>query len=203
MCRRFPTVPGLRYRTSPMASAAHRGVPDGRNAAQSADSGAIVIRKFLDRVQGGRDSTKEAERPATASTRLRGCNPGTASRRMPEQGWREFLDILNGRTESAGIPLVDVPPAGTSQDGSRCGTRFPKRCRSGPTRCGVCGLELDRDENAARNVLCRGLCMFAGAAVAGGWDGTKRYRSFRSASIAGADDAALLQYGRQLQGAES
>ena len=87
---------------------------------------------------------------------------------MPEQGWREFLDILNGKTESAGIPLVDVPPASTSQDCSRCGTKVPEALSEQTHRCGVCGLELDRDENAARNVLCRGRCIFPGAAVAGG-----------------------------------
>ena len=35
-------------------------------------------------------------------------------------------------------------------------------------RCSVCGLELDRDENAARNVMCRCLRIFAGTAAAGG-----------------------------------
>ena len=90
------------------------------------------------------------------------------NRAIAEQGWREFLDILKGKAESAGIPLVEVPPSGTSQDCSRYGTKVPKALSERMHRCGVCGLELDRDENAATNVLHRGLCIFGAAVAVGG-----------------------------------
>ena len=80
----------------------------------------------------------------------------------------KFLDILKCKAESAGIPFVEVPPAGTSQECSRCGTKIPKALSERTHQCGVSGLELDRNENAARNVLCRGLRIFAGTAAAGG-----------------------------------
>ena len=47
-------------------------------------------------------------------------------RAIPEQGWREFLDILKCKAESTGIPSVEVPPAGTPRDRSRWGTKVPK-----------------------------------------------------------------------------
>ncbi len=98
----------------------------------------------------------------------KGKNKRGLNRAIAEQGWGEFFDILNCKAASAGIPFVEVPPAGTSQDCSRCGTRVPKALSERVHRCGVCGLELDRDENAARNVLRRGLRIFAQAVAAGG-----------------------------------
>ena len=62
--------------------------------------------------------------------------PGTRglNRAIAEQGRREFLDIPEGKAESAGIPFVEVPPAGTSQDCSRCGTKVPKALSERITR---------------------------------------------------------------------
>ena len=98
----------------------------------------------------------------------RGKNKRGLNRAIAEQGWGEFFDILRCRAARAGIPFVEVPPAGTSQDCSRCGIRIPKALSERVHRCGQCGLELDRDENAARNVLSRGLRMFADSVAAGG-----------------------------------
>ena len=95
----------------------------------------------------------------------RGKGKRGLNRAIAEQGWREFLDILGCKAASAGIPFVEVPPAGTSQDCSRCGTKVPKALSERIHLFGVFGLELDRDENAARNVLHRGLCIFARAAA--------------------------------------
>ena len=98
----------------------------------------------------------------------KGKNKRGLNRAIAEQGWGEFFDILKCKAASVGIPFVEVPPAGTSQDCSRCGNRVPKALSERVHRCGVCGLELDRDENAARNVLRRGLRIFAQAVAAGG-----------------------------------
>ena len=94
-----------------------------------------------------------------------GARPGAVFALNPDQ--REHIHG-KCKAESAGIPFVEVPPAGTSQECSRCGTKIPKALSERTHQCGVCGLELDRNENAARNVLCRGLRIFAGTAAAGG-----------------------------------
>ena len=85
------------------------------------------------------------------------------NRSIAAQGWAEFLEILAGKAERAGVRVVEVSPAGTSQCCSGCGTKVPKRLSERMHCCGTCGVELCRDLNAARNVLERGL-------RAGGWE---------------------------------
>jgi putative transposase len=52
----------------------------------------------------------------------------------------------------AGRRVVAVPPAYTSQDCSGCGERVPKSLSVRTHVCTNCGLVLDSDENAARNM---------------------------------------------------
>lgn len=63
----------------------------------------------------------------------------------------------------AGVPVVFVPPAYTSQTCSRCGHVHPekgKSYRSGKRfKCGHCGLEHDADINAALNIAALGGCV--------------------------------------------
>jgi putative transposase len=81
---------------------------------------------------------------------------GLARTRMAKSildaGWSEFLDILVCKAESAGKLAIAVNPNGTTQDCSNCGTRVPKTIADRWHSCPVCGLELDRDVNAAINV---------------------------------------------------
>ena len=97
----------------------------------------------------------------------RGKNKRGLNRAIAEHGWGKFFDILKCRAARVGIPFVEVPPAGTSQDCSRRGIRIPKALSERVHRCGECGLVLGREENAARNVLSRGLRMFADSVAAG------------------------------------
>jgi putative transposase len=50
-----------------------------------------------------------------------------------------------------------VNPAYTSQDCSRCGHRQKLSLSDRTYRCSCCHLELDRDHNAALNILTLGL----------------------------------------------
>ena len=98
----------------------------------------------------------------------RGKNKHGLNRAIAEQGWRDFFDILNCRAGRAGIPFIEVPPAGASRDCSRCETRVSKALPVRVDRCCVCRLELDRNENPVRNVLRRGLRIHADTVAAGG-----------------------------------
>jgi putative transposase len=51
---------------------------------------------------------------------------------------------------------IAVPAAGTSQECSQCGTGVKKSLSTRTHAC-QCGCVLDRDHNAARNILSRGL----------------------------------------------
>ena len=53
--------------------------------------------------------------------------------------------------------MAFVDPRGTSQTCSGCGVRVEKGLGERIHRCPACGLVLDRDVNAARNILKRGL----------------------------------------------
>jgi putative transposase len=73
-----------------------------------------------------------------------------------DSGWGRFLSILACKAAWAGKRVEAVPPAYTSQDCSGCGVRIEKRLSVRTHACTNCGLAMDRDENAARNILWLG-----------------------------------------------
>ena len=79
------------------------------------------------------------------------------ARSIAEQQWGNFVGMLAYKAESAGGWVRKVDPAYTSQDCSRCGTRVEKTLSDRLHVCPACHLEIDRDWNAARNILNRGL----------------------------------------------
>lgn len=76
------------------------------------------------------------------------------ARRISDAGWYSFIQILLGKAESAGSKVVLVDPKNTSQQCSNCGEIVRKSLAVRVHRC-ECGLVLDRDENAAINILAR------------------------------------------------
>jgi putative transposase len=82
---------------------------------------------------------------------------------ISDAGWAAFRTILDGKAVYAGRRVVAVPAAYTSQDcsgmlpdGSRCTQRVVKSLSVRTHVCPSCGLVLDRDENAALNILRAG-----------------------------------------------
>jgi putative transposase len=86
---------------------------------------------------------------------------------MQDAGWRHFLSILAFKAACAGKRVEVVNPAYTSQDCSGCGARIQKSLSVRTHVCTTCGLMLDRDENAARNILWRGQRLRGVPALAG------------------------------------
>lgn len=84
---------------------------------------------------------------------------GIARTRMAKSthdaGWGTFLQILSIKAERAGLMAIAVNPNGTTQDCSSCGIKVPKTIRDRWHSCPHCGLELDRDHNAAINIKQR------------------------------------------------
>ncbi len=74
-----------------------------------------------------------------------------------DASWGQFLRILSRSAESAGGASIAVEARGTSQECSGCGIKVPKKLSERVHRCWCCGLVLDRDVNAARVILSRGL----------------------------------------------
>lgn len=80
---------------------------------------------------------------------------------ISDAGWGEFISMLEYKAGEAGTKLVKVNPSGTSQKCSRCGMTVPKELSERVHFCPYCGLTLDRDVNAARNILKRALVLEA------------------------------------------
>ena len=72
-----------------------------------------------------------------------------------DAGWGNFLSILASKAENAGLLTIGVKASGTSQECSSCGERVPKKLHIRWHSCPHCGCELDRDHNAALNILNR------------------------------------------------
>ncbi|HEU5198407.1 MAG TPA: transposase, partial [Ktedonobacterales bacterium] len=75
---------------------------------------------------------------------------------IQDAGWYQFRSILTSKAVWAGKRAVAVPPAYTSQDCSGCGERVQKSLSVRTHVCPSCGLVLDRDENAAINIMRAG-----------------------------------------------
>jgi putative transposase len=86
-----------------------------------------------------------------------GLAGGFLAQQVRDQGWAAFLAVLEYKAEEAGTRLIRVPPKGTSQTCSGCGFAVPKPLSERTHRCPDCGLVIDRDTNAARNILRLGL----------------------------------------------
>jgi len=95
-------------------------------------------------------------------------------RRLYRKGnWqgRKYRSVMNGwsyaelqrqieyKARWEGLPVIYVPPQGTSVNCSICGSRM-NPCKPEENRqlkCLSCGFTVDRDVNAARNILARGM----------------------------------------------
>ncbi len=74
-------------------------------------------------------------------------------RNIMDASWGMFIARLKDKAEEAGFPVGLVDPKGTTQNCSDCGTLVRKALNVRIHECPVCGLVMDRDENAARNIL--------------------------------------------------
>jgi len=75
---------------------------------------------------------------------------------ITDSSWSSFLQKLEYKCKL----LIKVPARNTTIDCSRCGSKVPKNLAIRIHRCTVCGLVLDRDYNAAINILKKGLKIF-------------------------------------------
>lgn len=74
------------------------------------------------------------------------------AQRILDSGWGTFERFLKYKT-----CVVLVAPNNTTVDCSRCGSAVPKVLGVRTHRCYVCSLVLDRDYNAAINILQKGM----------------------------------------------
>lgn len=76
---------------------------------------------------------------------------------ISDASWGRFLSWLTYYGQVYAIAVIAVEPAFTSQDCSACGRRVKKSLSVRTHICSGCGLVLDRDHNAAINILQKAL----------------------------------------------
>ncbi len=74
-----------------------------------------------------------------------------------DAAWGRFLQWVKYYGILHAIPVVAVAPQFTSQDCSGCGKTVKKSLSERTHTCVHCGLVLDRDHNAARNILYKAI----------------------------------------------
>lgn len=79
--------------------------------------------------------------------------------------WGKFVKYSTYKAESAGRAVALINPRGTTQECSACGEVVPKDLSVRVHQCPHCGLKMDRDLNAALNILGRGLASIGNQSV--------------------------------------
>ena len=82
---------------------------------------------------------------------------GQNAKNKQDAAWSRFLDLLEYKADLHGTHVVRVEPAGTSKECSSCGVATDKPIWVREHSCPACGHTEDRDLNAAKNILNRGL----------------------------------------------
>lgn len=88
---------------------------------------------------------------------IKGMVRGNLAKSILDAAWAQLIWQVQYKAENAGIWAILVNPRGTSIRCSGCGEPVPKTLADRQHVCGMCGLSLDRDHNAALNVLQLGL----------------------------------------------
>ncbi|NES71159.1 MAG: transposase [Okeania sp. SIO2D1] len=93
-----------------------------------------------------------------ANLHIRGLAKNTKlSKSIYDVAWGNFIEKLNAVAAVRGVHVIKVNPHNTSQNCSNCGHKVPKTLSVRTHSCPKCRKVLDRDENAAKNILNKAL----------------------------------------------
>lgn len=82
---------------------------------------------------------------------------------ISDAAWRQLITYTTYKAEWAGRSVILVDPRNTSQMCSSCGQIVKKDLSVRVHDCPHCGLKIDRDHNAAINILARGMASLGGS----------------------------------------
>jgi putative transposase len=88
---------------------------------------------------------------------MRSKNWHGLNKSITDAAWGQLIRLTCEKAEWATRIVITVDPRNTSQMCSGCGELVPKDLSERIHICPYCGLELDRDINAAKNILALGL----------------------------------------------
>jgi putative transposase len=94
---------------------------------------------------------------AVEDLNIKGLARTRLAKSIYDVAWGKFLTILEAVALRSGVHFVKVSAHNTTIDCSRCNTKVPKTLSVRTHECPKCNLEMDRDENAAINILNKAL----------------------------------------------
>lgn len=89
------------------------------------------------------------------------------AKHISDAAWGQFLNYLTYKAEEAGCKIEKVPPQYTSINCSVCGQPVHKTLADRIHRCPFCNIVIDRDYNAAWNILLKSTAGTAGSNACG------------------------------------
>ena len=109
---------------------------------------ALNVAEMMKRKQSQKKKKKHGEKKKA---------PRIKSKFVADAAWGLFRQRLKSTAVRRGANVVEVDPHGTTQQCSCCGKWQPKKLtlKDRVYKCFYCGLEIDRDTNAAINILER------------------------------------------------
>lgn len=168
--------PRLLRRAEKRLKSAHRRVSRRKRGSQRRRKARILLAKAYLKLQRARldfchktalDLVQRFDTIVVEDLNVQGMarNPVLA-KAILDAGWGLFLRILRDKAARAGRVVVEVNPAGTSQNCSRCGEHVSKTLAQRWHSCPRCGLACHRDHNAALGILKKGGGTAIGEAIA-------------------------------------
>ncbi len=143
-------------------SVARKSALSGSNRRRKA---VLKLRKIHQKIKNQRNDfqhkvstylVKEFDLIVIEKLSILGMSRGILSKQVNDAAWSSFFDKLRYKAECAGRDLKEVNPNRTSQACSQCSTIVKKDLSVRVHHCLQCGLILDRDINAAKNILALG-----------------------------------------------
>lgn len=104
------------------------------------------------------------------SKRKKGKEVIPLGKHINDAGWNMFANMVSYKAESAGCQVVFVNPKDTTQECSNCHEIVKKELSDRMHDCPFCGLVMDRDLNAAKNILIRATEGHSGSQACRGGD---------------------------------
>ena len=116
------------------------------------------------------------------------------SKSISDASWGTFFEWCASIAERDGLHFHQVDPKNTSQNCSSCGQKSPKKLSLAVRtfNCCYCGLTLDRDHNAARNILYRAAAALRGERWVTLLCETRNTNEARDAGLQGATQLTLF-----------
>ena len=117
------------------------------------------------------------------------------SKSISDASWATFFEwVGNMVSERDGFHFHQVDPKNTSQNCSCCGQKAPKKLALSVRtfNCGYCGNAMDRDHNAARNILFRAAAALRGERWVATLSETRNKNEARDAGLQNATQLTLF-----------